>query len=263
LVGINATLITPASGTIGVNITKSNVQYEFQSGATNKKFNYLFTEVGTFKVTADYDGNGNYNEGSVSLNVYVEEISMPPSTPGAGENGGEEIATLSAGCAEIWVCSGWSVCADGMQTRTCADTNNCGTAVSKPPVEQSCSLIQENETAQSQGEKPAPDIIKAILEGCSVKWEFLAASLLAFAMYGVSVSVAIRKKKAQWLIISAESLAAVAAIIAYSYLNCIKSVFYPVIAGVIAVLIPAGLWLVNNLNALKNLLKRIRKTKER
>lgn len=44
----------------------------------------------------------------------------------------------SGGCAEEWICSQWSECTNGQQTRTCTDSNNCGTTNNKPGESQSC-----------------------------------------------------------------------------------------------------------------------------
>ena len=41
-------------------------------------------------------------------------------------------------CSENWVCTGWSSCLDGKQTRTCNDTNSCGTEINKPKEIQNC-----------------------------------------------------------------------------------------------------------------------------
>jgi len=43
-------------------------------------------------------------------------------------------------CTELWGCSDWSVCVSGTQTRTCTDSNNCGTTQNKPAETQSCSV---------------------------------------------------------------------------------------------------------------------------
>jgi PGF-pre-PGF domain-containing protein len=42
-------------------------------------------------------------------------------------------------CSEAWSCSAWSTCSSAIQTRTCTDTNGCGTEISKPSESQSCS----------------------------------------------------------------------------------------------------------------------------
>ncbi len=48
--------------------------------------------------------------------------------------------TLERGCTENWTCTTWSACAGGTQTRTCTDSNNCGTIVNKPTESQSCTI---------------------------------------------------------------------------------------------------------------------------
>jgi hypothetical protein len=44
-------------------------------------------------------------------------------------------------CTENWSCgSSWSTCTNNQQSRTCTDSNNCGTVVSKPATAQSCTI---------------------------------------------------------------------------------------------------------------------------
>ena len=45
---------------------------------------------------------------------------------------------------ENWSCSEWSVCHNEKQTRTCTDSNNCGTAFDKPTTTQDCAVCTEN-----------------------------------------------------------------------------------------------------------------------
>jgi|GEM_PF-6896535 hypothetical protein len=47
----------------------------------------------------------------------------------------------SASCAENWNCTVWSSCSSGSQTRTCTDSNSCGTTNNKPAESQSCSPL--------------------------------------------------------------------------------------------------------------------------
>ena len=44
-------------------------------------------------------------------------------------------------CAESWSCTSWSTCANSVQTRTCTDSNNCGTTANKPTESQSCNVV--------------------------------------------------------------------------------------------------------------------------
>jgi len=48
-------------------------------------------------------------------------------------------------CTESWSCTSWSDCIDNLQTRTCTDSNNCGTTENKPSESQSCTIGQCNE----------------------------------------------------------------------------------------------------------------------
>lgn len=41
-------------------------------------------------------------------------------------------------CVEKWQCSQWTLCVGGMQTRSCIETNACGTNELKPLTQQSC-----------------------------------------------------------------------------------------------------------------------------
>ena len=54
-------------------------------------------------------------------------------------------------CAESWSCSDWSACSNNQQTRTCADSNNCGTTKNKPSESQACS--QPSATTQTNQPK--------------------------------------------------------------------------------------------------------------
>lgn len=47
--------------------------------------------------------------------------------------------TSTDACTPFWDCGEWDTCTDGLQTRTCTDTNACGTDEEKPEEEQSCS----------------------------------------------------------------------------------------------------------------------------
>ncbi len=43
-------------------------------------------------------------------------------------------------CTSNWQCGAWSVCAGGTQTRSCNDTNQCGTTDGQPPLSQTCTV---------------------------------------------------------------------------------------------------------------------------
>ena len=46
-------------------------------------------------------------------------------------------------CTTDWQCSTWSECSQsGVQSRTCTDSNSCGTTENKPSTTQSCTLVE-------------------------------------------------------------------------------------------------------------------------
>jgi len=44
-------------------------------------------------------------------------------------------------CTPLWQCIAWSGCVSSQQTRTCTDSNNCGTLDGKPATSQSCTAF--------------------------------------------------------------------------------------------------------------------------
>ena len=62
--------------------------------------------------------------------------------------------TTQQSCQERWICSEWSACQDGVQTRTCTDENNCGTNNNEPFNSQPCSAVERNETQQANALLP-------------------------------------------------------------------------------------------------------------
>lgn len=60
--------------------------------------------------------------------------------PTGGDLSGNPAAApgQAAGCLPGWYCSGWSVCQNGSQSRTCTDVNTCNTTAGRPSLTQSC-----------------------------------------------------------------------------------------------------------------------------
>lgn len=46
--------------------------------------------------------------------------------------------SINPSCTESWVCSDWTACSNSIQTRTCTDSNECGTSNSKPSETNAC-----------------------------------------------------------------------------------------------------------------------------
>ncbi len=49
--------------------------------------------------------------------------------------------TASSNCTTSWNCTAWSNCASGKHSRTCTDSNGCGSLVNKPAVSESCTVV--------------------------------------------------------------------------------------------------------------------------
>ncbi|MFH0929164.1 MAG: PGF-pre-PGF domain-containing protein [Candidatus Aenigmatarchaeota archaeon] len=76
-----------------------------------------------------------------SFEHFYEAVSPGFSTFVIGTSGGSVEPELTVVCAEAWSCTDWSECANDLQTRTCTDTNACGTTDSKPVENQPCEII--------------------------------------------------------------------------------------------------------------------------
>ncbi len=60
-----------------------------------------------------------------------------------------EVEPAKTVCYPKWKCTAWSSCNDGKKTRTCYDTNNCGSNYLKPQTEMECEIKHSKE---SEGE---------------------------------------------------------------------------------------------------------------
>ena len=57
---------------------------------------------------------------------------------GSGGSGGGSSGGGSSSCIEDWVCTSWSSCSGGEQSRICEDGNKCGSVLIKPAEERAC-----------------------------------------------------------------------------------------------------------------------------
>ena len=48
--------------------------------------------------------------------------------------------TTTTTCTPKWTCGSWGTCFTAQQSRTCTDSNNCGTATNEPATTQSCTV---------------------------------------------------------------------------------------------------------------------------
>ncbi|MCX6711764.1 MAG: hypothetical protein NT139_01855 [Candidatus Woesearchaeota archaeon] len=51
-------------------------------------------------------------------------------------------------CTPSWSCTSWGACVGGQQTRTCTDSNNCGTTIYKPGETQNCVQLKKLKCTQ-------------------------------------------------------------------------------------------------------------------
>jgi len=71
--------------------------------------------------------------------------SVPPTTEEPEEEVITEIVDDEV-CEERWECTEYSTCINGLQTRSCTDSNACGTADDKPLTSQPCTIIEDDQT---------------------------------------------------------------------------------------------------------------------
>ena len=69
-------------------------------------------------------------------------------------------------CIESWLCASWSSCTNNQQTRTCTDSNNCGTTTSKPALTQSCTSAPICTQEAGQLCNPATKQLTSFTDGC-------------------------------------------------------------------------------------------------
>ena len=130
---LSVSTTTPANNTAyTANWTNTGVGYEIQEAAdngfssptgwsqasTSKTFNHSVSATTTYyyRVRA-IDSYGNYGSWSNTISV-----------------------TITLPCTPNWSCSSWTTCTYNLHTRTCSDTNNCGTTSSMPVTSEPCCI---------------------------------------------------------------------------------------------------------------------------
>lgn len=72
---------------------------------------------------------------------------------GGGGGGGTSSGGGSYTCTPKWSCTEWSACPpDGIQTRSCTDSNGCGTSSGKPEETQSCTYMPPYQPCNNNGD---------------------------------------------------------------------------------------------------------------
>ena len=100
--------------------------------------------TGLYVVRADcsYANSAQPNSGASDSVVFTTAAPPPappaPVTEEAAPSAGKRIVVVE--CNELWECSDWSICIDSIQSRSCIDSNKCGTKVNKPAETRACEV---------------------------------------------------------------------------------------------------------------------------
>jgi len=86
-----------------------------------KLLNYIIIFVLTISLVNGFDLIETGNSDARGTNITVYSLNL-----------------LSLSCTESWSCTGWTACLTSLQSRTCTDSNNCGTIDTLPTLTQSC-----------------------------------------------------------------------------------------------------------------------------
>ena len=135
------------------NITDSDINVVNMEFAVNKTW-LTTNNVASTNVTLFRWFNEKWNDlGATKANESTQEVFYNVNSPGLsvfaiGTKGPvTQTPPPSTTCTESWTCTDWSTCINNTRTRTCTDSNSCGTTASKPAVSEAC----EPGTAEQQG----------------------------------------------------------------------------------------------------------------
>lgn len=137
------------------NFTDADIKSVNISFAVNKTW-LTNNNIDASNITLYRWANNKWNDLSASkISEDANEVFFRVSSPGLsvfiiGTKGGAPAVTEPpATCTESWTCTDWSTCTNSQQTKTCTDSNNCGTTTSKPSESQSCTVSKGETTVPS------------------------------------------------------------------------------------------------------------------
>ncbi len=137
------------------NFTDADIKSVNISFAVNKTW-LTNNNIDASNITMYRWANNKWNDlNAVKVSDNGNEVFFTVSSPGLsvfiiGTKGGAPAVTETpATCTESWACTDWSTCANNQQTKTCTDSNNCGTTTSKPSESQSCTVSKAETTVPS------------------------------------------------------------------------------------------------------------------
>ncbi len=126
--------------------------------STSKLFEYTdkFSNAGTFKFNVQCTDSSQVYETLTSTDDFV--IKNNDDEPNDDDEDNEDdrlnINQINQYCEPNWECGSWSACFDGVQSRTCTDTNYCGEfyGYGKPSEITGCNIpTEEKVLVQSEG----------------------------------------------------------------------------------------------------------------
>ena len=106
----------------------------------------------TVTVAVACTGDGFPEKEIVGATVYPAPIVAPVPVDSGNNNPGNG-GSCSYNVNYDWGCSEWTECIDGVQTRTCKAKNNCANTYGRPDVEQTCTVVLEEEEGQEETEE--------------------------------------------------------------------------------------------------------------
>ncbi len=94
--------------------------------------------------------------------------------------------TTPPSCTEDWLCTDWSSCESGKQTRSCTDQNSCNTVEQKPGESRTCEILPPVGGGDIEGIQETyivvapntggPPLVKIFDKAGKLKWQFYAYS---------------------------------------------------------------------------------------
>jgi PGF-pre-PGF domain-containing protein len=126
-----------------INITDSDINRTNITFAVNKTW-LTNNNVSASNMTLYRWANSRWNDlAATKVSEDTSEVFYTASSPGLsvfiiGTKGVQAETPAPTTCAENWSCNDWSACTDDVRTRTCTDSNACGTTANKPSESEQC-----------------------------------------------------------------------------------------------------------------------------
>lgn len=140
------------------------------------------------------DGECNNGETCSSCSVDCGSCTTSRGSSGGGSSSTRETIVLtgnsSSECVESWDCTEWSECANGKQSRTCTDKNDCGTEKEKPLEEQNC---VQNILVSDEKKGAFAGITGAVI-GTIGEHKGVTAVVILLILAGATIMIISRKK---------------------------------------------------------------------